>query len=82
MAKGEIARFEQFLLLSLCFQKQTFKKKSAKGEIAPSEQFLFYPQCFPPIQKTIELHFETDFHYKIKMIAKSSVADLLYVGKG
>ena len=31
-AKGEIARFVQFLLLSLCFQKASIWGKGLKGE--------------------------------------------------
>ena len=57
-AKGEIAHFEQFLLLSLCFHKAEnlynwmdklwLKVESifAKGEIAHFEQFLLLSLCF------------------------------------
>ena len=31
MAKGEIARFEQFLLLSLCFKKPSAAEASESG---------------------------------------------------
>ena len=41
VGKGEIARYEQFLLFPHCFQK---------GEIARYEQFLLFPHCF---QKTL-----------------------------
>ena len=59
--KGEIARYEQFLLLPQCFlpffnltkMAESFSKMventEGKGEIARYEQFLLLPQCF---QKT------------------------------
>ena len=39
VGKGEIARYEQFLLFLQCFQKST-------------EQFLLFPQGFLPVRRT------------------------------
>ena len=60
VGKGEIARYEQFLLFPQCFQKACFPGASKgvivwewvkktiveKGEIPKNEQFHLFPQCF------------------------------------
>ena len=59
MGKGEIARYEQFLLFPQCFQKACFPGAS-KGvivwewvntlpddKILDQTKFLLFPQCFP-----------------------------------
>ena len=44
LAKGEIARFEQFLLLSQCFQKSTIKAQLLKCDenIVAKEEIAHY----------------------------------------
>ena len=56
VGKGEIARYEQFLLFPQCFQKTCYEtgrevskwveNTVGKGENACNEQFLLLPQCF------------------------------------
>ena len=45
--KGEVARYERFLLFP-----QWVENTAGKGEIARHEQFLLFPQCFHNTSKT------------------------------
>ena len=53
----------------------------AKGEIVHNEQFLLWPQCFQLFLK-IKLYLIEIFLRFLSLCFQSSVADLLYVGKG
>ena len=70
--KGEIACAEQFLFLSLCFQKAV----CCRGE-----QFLLLSQCFPLLVIGYPFNYR-DFPLFDKICSKSSAAELLYEGKG
>ena len=71
MGKGEIARYEQFLLFQQCFQKDCFpvaskgvivwewvnnpENSKGKGENPGCPHFLLFPECFLSDIKQISL---------------------------